>query len=124
MEVPIMGWAWVAKSFSRENLQMAKSGRKLFTVTVIVGSLLLATASLADADDGGLNFSLGVGVPGLSAQVSNYPSPYYASPSYYYAPPPPPPPPPAVVYGPPAPVYYAPPPPRRGPPPWAGVWRH
>jgi len=103
---------------------MAKTGRKLFTVTVIVGSLLLATASLAEADDGGLNFSLGIGVPGLIAQVSNYPSTYYASPSYYYAPPPPPPPPPAVVYGPPVPVYYAPPPPRRGPPPWAGVWRH
>lgn len=103
---------------------MAKPIQKLLAVTTIASSLLLGIASHAQADDdGGLNFSLGVGVPGLSAQVSNYPPTYYASPGYYYAPPPPPPP-PVVVYGPPAPVYYAPPPPRRGPPPWAGVWRH
>ena len=105
---------------------MAKPVQKLLVAAFVASSLLvgLMSQAVADDDDGdGLNFSLGVGLPGLNAQVSNYPPAYYVSPGYYYAPPPPPPP-PVVVYGPPAPVYYAPPPPRRGPPPWAGVWRH
>ena len=80
---------------------MAKPIQKLLTVAVVASALLLGWMSpvQADDDDGdGLNFSLGFGVPGLNAEVSNYPPVYYASPGYYYAPPPPPPPPVAVSY--------------------------
>jgi len=100
-------------------------------IALLTAALLLLGASGAYADDDdGLGFTLGLGLPGLSAEVSNQGA-YYAPPGYYappppavYAPPPPPPPPPPpVIYEQAAPVYYA-PAPRRGPPPWAGVWRH
>ncbi len=98
--------------------------RRKAWATLIAASVLLVSATGAFADDDGLGFTVGLGLPGLSAEVSNQGA-YYAAPQYYAPPPPvvvyaPPPP---VVYEPAAPVYYA-PAPRRGPPPWAGVWRH
>ena len=104
---------------------MSKESMK-YRIALLAAAVLLlgATGAYADDDDGGgLGFTLGLGLPGLSAEVSNQGA-YYAAPEYYAPPPPvvyaPPPP---VVYEPAPPVYYA-PAPRRGPPPWAGVWRH
>ena len=105
----------------------ARTKRSLLAVLAASVFLACATGAYADDDDG-LGVTLGLALPGLSAEVSNQGA-YYAAPGYYAPPPPvvyappPPPPPPAVVYEPAAPVYYA-PGPRRGPPPWAGVWRH
>ncbi len=107
--------------------------RRKTWLALLAASVLLAYATGASADDGGdgLGFTLGLGLPGLSAEIGNQGA-YYAAPEYYAPPPPvyyaPPPPPayyapPPVVYAPPAQEYYA-PEPRRGPPPWAGAWRH
>lgn len=66
---------------------------------------LLVGAGAAQARD--VNWSIGVGVPGvvIGAGNSYYPPPpvYVAPRPIYYAPPPP------VYYAPPRPVYYAPP---------------
>lgn len=63
-----------------------------------VALALLTGAGSAQARD--VNWSVGVGVPGVVIGASNG---YYAPAPIYHAPPPP------VYYAPPRPVYYAPP---------------
>ena len=76
-----------------------------------IGFALAASAGVAQARDN-VNWSVGIGVPGVVVGASNgypaygYSAPapvYYAPPPTYYAPPRP------VYYAPPRPVYYAPP---------------
>lgn len=72
-----------------------------------LGFALAASAGVAQARDN-VNWSVGIGVPGVVVGASNgYPAysygAYSAPAPVYYAPPPP------VYYAPPRPVYYAPP---------------
>lgn len=70
-----------------------------------LGFALAASAGVAQARDN-VNWSIGIGVPGVVVGASNnyYPGYAYRAPApVYYAPPPP------VYYAPPRPVYYAPP---------------
>ncbi|KQO31958.1 hypothetical protein ASF19_10385 [Acidovorax sp. Leaf84] len=71
-----------------------------------VALALLGGAGAAQARD--VNWSVGIGVPGVVVGASNG---YYAPAPVYVAPPPP------VYYAPPRPVYYAPPPAYYAPPP-------
>lgn len=72
--------------------------------TVGLGFALAASAGVAQARDN-INWSVGIGVPGVVVGVGNgYPGYAYNPAPVYYAPPPPP-----VYYAPPRPVYYAPP---------------
>ena len=71
-----------------------------------VALALLAGTGAAQARD--VNWSVGIGVPGVVVGASNG---YYAPAPVYVAPPPP------VYYAPPRPVYYAPPPAYYAPPP-------
>ena len=81
-----------------------------------LGVALAASAGVAQARDN-VNWSIGIGVPGVvvgaSNGYSNYgynPAPvYYAPPPTYYAPRPTYYAPPPMYYAPPRPVYYAPP---------------
>jgi hypothetical protein len=76
--------------------------------TGLLAALALGAASAAQAR-GGVNWSVGVGAPGVAVGVSNaapvypvYPAaPVVVAPEPYYAPP--------VVYRPPPPAYYYPP---------------
>jgi len=74
------------------------------------GTALTLAAGAAHADRGGVSWSVGVSLPGVTTVVGTAPpAAYYAPPAAYY-------PPPRAYYGPPAPVYapragyYAPPP--------------
>lgn len=68
-----------------------------------LGCALAASAGVAQARDN-VNWSVGIGVPGVVVGASNgYPAYGYSAPApVYYAPPP-------TYYVPPRPVYYAPP---------------
>jgi len=68
-----------------------------------IGFALAASAGVAQARDN-VNWSVGIGVPGVVVGASNgYPAYGYSAPApVYYAPPP-------TYYAPPRPVYYAPP---------------
>lgn len=72
-----------------------------------VALALLGGAGAAQARD--VNWSVGIGVPGVVVGASN--GGYYSPAPVYVAPPPP------VYYAPPRPVYYAPPPTYYAPPP-------
>ncbi len=72
-------------------------------------ALALLTGAGAAHARSDVNWSVGIGVPGVVVGASNggyyAPAPVYVAPRpVYYAPPPP------VYYAPPPPVYYAPPP--------------
>ncbi len=75
--------------------------KTVFSKLAVVGFgvVLAASAGVAQARDN-VNWSIGIGVPGVVVGASNN---YY--PNYGYRAPAP------VYYAPPAPVYYAPPPP-------------
>lgn len=85
------------------------------TLALAAAATLALAAGAAHADRGGVSWSVGVSVPGVTTVVGNAPGAYappavyYAPPAGYYAPP-------AAAYYPPAPVYvpprvaYAPPP--------------
>lgn len=87
--------------------------------TAIVASAGLAVALLTGAGAAqarsDVNWSVGIGVPGVVVGASNSYG-YYAPPPVVYTPPPP------VIYAPPRPVYYAPPPVYYSPPPY-GYYR-
>lgn len=81
--------------------------KTVFSKLAVVGFgvALAASAGVAQARDN-VNWSIGIGVPGVVVGASNsyYPGYAYRAPApVYYAPPPP------VYYAPPRPVYYAPP---------------
>ena len=71
---------------------------------------LLAGGGVAQARSD-VQWSIGVGVPGVVVGASSAPMYYAPPPPVYYTPPPP------VYYRPPPPVYYAPPPVYYRPPP-------
>lgn len=79
--------------------------KTVFSKLAVVGFgvALAASAGVAQARDN-VNWSIGIGVPGVVVGASNgYPSYGYSPAPVYYAPPAP------VYYAPPRPVYYAPP---------------
>ena len=79
--------------------------KTVFSKLAVVGFgvALAASAGVAQARDN-VNWSVGIGVPGVVVGASNgYPAYGYSAPApVYYAPPP-------TYYAPPRPVYYAPP---------------
>ena len=79
--------------------------KTVFSKLAVVGFgvALAASAGVAQARDN-VNWSIGIGVPGVVVGASNGYQAYGYNPApVYYAPPPP------VYYAPPRPVYYAPP---------------
>jgi hypothetical protein len=82
--------------------------RSLYAMAASAGVALALLAGTGAAQARDVNWSVGIGVPGVVVGASNG---YYAPAPTYYAPPPP------VYYAPPRPVYYAPPPAYYAPPP-------
>ena len=108
---------WLAALIQQE-ISMTKT-RSVSTLLASAGvALALLTAAGAAQARSDVNWSIGVGVPGVVVGARNggygggyyAPAPVYSAPPVYYAPPRPvyyaPPP---VYYAPPRPVYYAPP---------------
>lgn len=78
-----------------------KKTRSIYSMAAVAGvALALLTGAGAAQARNDVNWSIGVGVPGVVIGAN---SGYYAPAATYYAPPPP------VYYAPPRPVYYAPP---------------
>lgn len=82
--------------------------RSIYAVAASAGVALALLAGTGAAQARDVNWSVGIGVPGVVVGASNGyyapPPPVYVAPRpIYYAPPPP------VYYAPPRPVYYAPP---------------
>ncbi len=82
--------------------------RSIYAMAASAGVALALLAGTGAAQARDVNWSVGIGVPGVVVGASNG---YYAPAPTYYAPPPP------VYYAPPRPVYYAPPPAYYAPPP-------
>ena len=92
----------MAANLFNQEMHMFKT---VFSKLAVVGLgfALAASAGVAQARDN-VNWSIGIGVPGVVVGASNgYPAYGYSAPApVYYAPAP-------VYYAPPRPVYYAPP---------------
>lgn len=90
--------------------------RSIYAMAASAGVALALLAGTGAAQARDVNWSVGIGVPGVVVGASNG---YYAPAPTYYAPPPPVyyAPPRPVYYAPPRPVYYAPPPAYYAPPP-------
>ncbi|KRD15277.1 hypothetical protein ASE39_14940 [Acidovorax sp. Root267] len=82
--------------------------RSIYALAASAGVALALLAGTGAAQARDVNWSVGIGVPGVVVGASNG---YYAPAPTYYAPPPP------VYYAPPRPVYYAPAPAYYAPPP-------
>ncbi|GDY34694.1 hypothetical protein [Acidovorax sp. NB1] len=82
--------------------------RSLYAMAASAGVALALLAGVGAAQARDVNWSVGVGVPGVVIGASNG---YYAPAPVYVAPPPP------VYYAPPRPVYYNAPPVYYSPPP-------
>ena len=82
--------------------------RSIYAMAASAGVALALLAGTGAAQARDVNWSVGIGVPGVVVGASNG---YYAPAPVDVAPPPP------VYYAPPRPVYYAPPPAYYAPPP-------
>ena len=96
--------------------------KSVFSKVVAAGAVIALAASAGVAQARDVNWSVGIGVPGVVIGVdNNYGYSGYRAPPVYYAPPPvyyPPPRP--VYYAPPRPIYYSAPPAYYAPPPYYG----